>query len=127
MPWEAIMPPRSSGLVSVRTRMTRSPRSAHSAASLEFSTIRPTAAPGLAATALVRRVTSPDLSKRGNMSSDSCWPVTRVSASSSSMTPSSTSWQAILNAASAVRLPIRVCSIHSLPRWMVNSMSHRSL
>jgi hypothetical protein len=72
MPSEAIMPTRSSGLVSVRTRMTRSPRAAHSAASLELSTIRPTAAPGLAATALVSTRTSPERSKRGNISSDSC-------------------------------------------------------
>ena len=41
--------------------------------------------------------------------------------------PSSTSWVAMMNAAAAVRLPTRVCSIHSLPRSMVNSMSHRSL
>ena len=38
------------------------------------------------------------------------------SASSSSMSPSSTSCPAIRNAAAAVRLPTRVCSIHSLPR-----------
>ena len=42
------------------------------------------------------------------------------------MSPSSTSCVAIRNAAAAVRLPTRVCSIHSLPRSMVNSMSHRS-
>ena len=51
---------------------------------------------------------------------------TRDSASSRSMTPSSTSWPAMMNAAAAVRFPTRVCSIHSLWRSMVNSMSHRS-
>jgi len=34
---------------------------------------------------------------------------------------------AMTNAAAAVRLPTRVCSIQSLPRSIVNSMSHRSL
>ena len=38
-----------------------------------------------------------------------------------------TSCVAIRKAAAAVRLPTRVCSIHSLPRSIVNSMSHRSL
>ena len=51
---------------------------------------------------------------------------TRLSASSRVISCSSTSWAAIRNAAAAVRLPTRVCSIHSLPRSMVNSMSHRS-
>ena len=65
-------------------------------------------------------------SNRGNISWASWSPVTRVSASSMSMRPWSTSWVAIRNAAAAVRLPTRVCSIQSLPRSMVNSMSHRS-
>ena len=47
-------------------------------------------------------------------------------ASSMSMTPSSTSWTAMRKAAAAVRLPTRVCSIHSLPFSIVNSMSQRS-
>ena len=37
-----------------------------------------------------------------------------------------TSCTAMRKAAAAVRLPTRVCSIQSLPRSMVNSMSHRS-
>ena len=65
-------------------------------------------------------------SNRGNISWASWSPVTRCSASSRSMSPWSTSWVAIRNAAPAVRLPTRVCSIHSLLRSMVNSMSHRS-
>ena len=44
-----------------------------------------------------------------------------------SIRPSSTSWHATTNAAAAVRLPTRVCSIHSRPRSIVNSMSHMSL
>ncbi len=65
-------------------------------------------------------------SNRGNIRFASWAPVTRCSASSMSMRPSSTSWVATVNAAAAVRLPTRVCSIQSLPRSMVNSMSHRS-
>ena len=66
------------------------------------------------------------VSNCGNISCTSWAPVTRRSASSASISPSSTSWVAIRNAAAAVRLPTRVCSIQSLPRSMVNSMSHRS-
>ena len=67
-----------------------------------------------------------DVSKPGNINWASCSPVTRRRASSRVMVPSSTSWAAITNAAAGVRLPTRVCSIHSLPFSMVNSMSHRS-
>ena len=50
-------------------------------------------------------------SKRGNINWTSCAPETRRTASSMSMTPSSTSWTAIRNAAPAVRLPTRVWSM----------------
>ena len=53
-------------------------------------------------------------------------PADPGSASSSVISCSSTSCAAIRNAAAAVRFPTRVCSIHSLPRSTVNSMSHRS-
>ena len=86
----------------------------------------PTAAPGEALIALVIMVMSPLVSNRGNISRASSAPVTRVSASSRSIMPWVTSWVAIRNAAAAVRLPTRVCSIQSLPRSIVNSMSHRS-
>ncbi len=66
-------------------------------------------------------------SKRGNISWASWAPLTRWSASASSIRPWSTSWVAIRKAAAAVRLPTRVWSIHKVPRSMVNSMSHRSL
>ncbi len=46
MPWAAIMPGRSSGLVSRRTRITFSPCAASSTARRESKTTLPTAAPG---------------------------------------------------------------------------------
>ena len=126
-PWAAIMPFRSSGLVSRRTRITSSPRAAHSTAVLESNTALPTAAPGDAEIALaIRLMPSPVVSKRGNISRPSWSPVTRLSASSRSIMPWFTSCTAMRKAAAAVRLPTRVCSIQSLPRSMVNSMSHRS-
>ncbi len=67
-----------------------------------------------------------EVSNRGNISCTSWAPETRRTASSASISPSSTSWVAIRNAAAAVRLPTRVCNIQSVPRSMVNSMSHRS-
>ena len=126
MPLAAIMPCRSSGLVSRRTRMTASPAAACSTALAESNTTLPTAAPGDALTPLVIRFGSLLRSNRGNISWASWSPVTRMTASSMSMRPWSTSWVAMRKAAPAVRLPTRVCSIHSLPRSMVNSMSHRS-
>ncbi len=126
MPCEAIMPCRSSGLVSRRTRMTFSPCPASSTARGESNTTLPTAAPGEALIPLAICRTSPPVSNRGNISWASWAPVTRVSASSSSIRPCAISWVAMRNAAPAVRLPTRVCSIQSLPRSMVNSMSHRS-
>ncbi|HEX2551554.1 MAG TPA: hypothetical protein VHK64_08165 [Nocardioidaceae bacterium] len=86
----------------------------------------PTAAPGDALMPLVICFTSELASNRGNISWASWSPVTRLTASSRSIRPWSTSWMAMRKAAPAVRLPTRVCSIHSLPRSMVNSMSHRS-
>ena len=53
IPSAAIMPSRSSGLVSLRTSTTCSPRSAHALAVGESNTARPTAAPGEAAIPLV--------------------------------------------------------------------------
>src|SRR5262249_50697060 len=47
----------------------------------------------------------------------------RITASSSSIRPSATRSAAILRAALTVRLPDRVCSIHSLPSCTVNSTS----
>ena len=122
-PAAAIMPGRSSGLVSRRTRITGS---VAAAAAAESKTTRPTAAPGDAPTPTASGAGAAARSKAGNISWASCAPVTRCSASSRVISPSSTSCAAITKAAAAVRLPTRVCSIHSRPRSMVNSMSHRS-
>ena len=69
---------------------------------------------------------APSWAKCGNISWASWSPVTRPRASSSETTPSSTRSLAMRKAASAVRFPTRVWSIHSWPRSMVNSMSHMS-
>ncbi len=47
----------------------------------------------------------------------------RMTASSFEMSPSVTMSTAILTAAAAVRLPVRVWSIQSFLFWIVNSMS----
>ena len=47
----------------------------------------------------------------------------RITASDLLIKPSSAMSTAIFNAALAVRLPVRVCNIQSLPSWMVNSIS----
>lgn len=127
MPSAAIMPSRSSGFVSRRIRMTFSPERDHLIAVYESKTALPTAAPGDAAMPRPIWSTFASSSKRGNISWANCAPVTRCSASASSIRPWSTSCVAIRKAAPAVRLPTRVWSIHSCPRSMVNSMSQRSL
>lgn len=95
------------------------------AAVSESNTTRPDAAPGDAPIPRVNSWAAVERSNWGNINCPSWAPVTRRNASSMSMWPSSTSWIAMRNAAAAVRLPTRVCSIHSTPCWMVNSMSHR--
>ena len=113
MPLAATMPRRSSGLVSLRTRITSSPRSAHSTAVSESKTALPTAAPGEAFMPFATSVRSAFSSKRGNISWASWAPVTRRSDSSVSIRPSSVMCRPIRNAASGVRFPTRVCSIQS--------------
>ena len=78
-PRAAIIPCRSSGLVSLRTRMTSSPRAAQATAVSESRTILPTAAPGEAFMPIVISSRSADSSKRGNISWASWSPVTRRS------------------------------------------------
>ena len=90
MPRAATMPRRSSGLVSLRTRITSSPCSAHSTAVSESKTALPTAAPGEAFIPVASRVRSASASKRGNISWASWSPVTRSTASSMPTSPSST-------------------------------------
>lgn len=125
-PLAAIMPPRSSGLVSLRTRMTGCPACACVSAVLESNTMCPVAAPGDAAMPLPSWFLSASASNRGNISCASWAPFTRSSASSIVIRFSSTSCVAMRKAAAAVRFPTRVCSIQSLLRSIVNSMSHRS-
>ncbi len=122
----AIMPGRSSGVVSRRTRTVCSPAAARRTASAESNTATPTAAPGEAGTPWARGTRSSVVSKRGNISRVSSAPSTRIRASSAPMVPSSPRSWAMRKAASAVRLPTRVCRIHSRPRSTVNSTSHRS-
>ena len=126
MPVAAIIPSRSSGLVSLRTSTTRSPRACEATAVAESNTTLPTAAPGDAAIPRVSSLRSAAVSNWGNISWASWAPETRSSASSMVISCSSTSWVAIRKAAAAVRFPTRVCSIHSFPRSTVNSISHRS-
>ncbi len=122
----AIMPGRSSGVVSRRTRTVCSPAAARRTASAESKTATPTAAPGEAGTPWARGTSAGVVSKRGNISRVSAAPSTRTRASSALIVPSAPRSWAMRKAASAVRLPTRVCRIHSLPRSTVNSTSHRS-
>ena len=93
--------------------MTFSPERDHFTAVYESKTALPTAAPGEAAMPRPIFSTFASSSKRGNISCASWAPVTRWSASASSIRPWSTSCVAIRKAAPAVRLPTRVWSIHS--------------
>ena len=128
-PRAAIMPCRSSGLVSRRTRMTSSPRSAHSTA---VAGVEDGLADGRAGRGAHRPWRSawrsspgvePGEHQLGELVAGDpaaaprpCRSGPRRPAGWRSGTPPP-----------AVRLPTRVCSIHSLPRSIVNSMSHRSL
>ena len=81
IPFAAIMPSRSSGLVSLRTNTTCSPRSCHALAVAESNTARPTAAPGDAAIPRVSSSRCADRRLREHQQR-SCDPDTRDSASS---------------------------------------------
>ncbi len=123
MPFAAIMPCTSSGAVSTRTRITGSPLAPRSAALSASKTISPVAAPGEALSPLPAIVNFSFGSIRAWKSWSSDAASTRASASSFVMMPSWTRSSAIRTAASALRLPLRVCSIQSLPRSTVNSRS----
>jgi hypothetical protein len=85
----------------------------------------PTAAPGdtlrpLASCTAPRR----DSAENWGWRKKSTWSgLTRITASSRVIRPSSARSAAMRTAACAVRFPARVCKIHSLPRSTVNSMS----
>ena len=126
MPSAACMPWMSSGLVSMRTRITVSPvalRALSAVVGVEHDLARGRAGRGRQARGQRRRLgafgssvgCSSWSSAAGSMRSDRL--LVRRSGLRSTMST------AILSAALAVRLPVRVCSIQSLPCCTVNSMS----
>ena len=127
IPWAAFIPWISSGVVSGRTRRTFSPCSASSTASSGSKTTLPTAAPGLAARPLAITFFSALGSICGCRSVSIFSGVTRITASSFEIKPSSTISTAMRTAAAAVLLPFLVCRRYSLPFSMVNSISCISL
>ena len=132
MPLATIMPCTSSGLVSLRTRMTASPALAARSASSAVKYTLPTAAPGDAARPLATALV---LLANCGCKTESRWSaVMRMSASFLlifhlylPVPPFLAISTAMRRAAAPVRLPTRVCSIQSLPSSMVNSVSHMSL
>ena len=125
MPSELIMPAKSSGDVSRRTRMTGRPSFWAASASAVEKQICPEAAPGEAPSPVAKRaaLSKAFVSKVG-WSNLSSWPVSmRITASSFVIRPSSAKSTATATAAAAVRFPLRVCSKYSLPFSIVNSMS----
>ena len=113
IPWEAFIPVISSGDVSRRTNTTFSPRAFHSTASSAVNTILPHAAPGDAPSALAIGVAAfkAAASNCGWRSVSKLRGSIMTTASSSVLIPSSTRSHAILRAACAVLLPLRVCSM----------------
>ena len=131
MPSATIIPWTSSGLVSLRTRMTCSPLSTASSASSASKYTLPTAAPGDAASPLAMTLPVPE--NCGCSTESRCSADTRVSASCLLIFQRSlprpvpfVMSTAIRSAAAPVRLPTRVWSIHSFPCSIVNSVSHMS-
>ena len=111
MPSAACMPWMSSGLVSRRTRITFSPARACFSASSAVNTTLPEAAPGEAGRPLAITLRSALGSSVGCSSWSSEAGTMRATASFLSIRPSRTMSTAILSAALAVRLPLRVCSM----------------
>ena len=130
MPAASSMPFRSSGEVSMRTRIARwfFSLSIFSASSAK-NTTGPVAAPGDAGSPFTMTLAFfiAVLSKTGWSSSSSLAGSQRSTAVFSSIRPSRSMSMAILTIAAPVRLPLRHWSIQSLPSWIVNSMSCISL
>ena len=128
IPTALAMPCTSSGEVSWRTRMTWRPCSAAATAASGVVTISPQARPGEAPRPRVMATASARLSAAARGGSASRW-ATRCTASARDRGKSGSSAisTAMRTAAWGLRLPTRVCSIHSLPRSMVNSMSQTSV
>ncbi len=127
MPRAACMPWMSSGLVSIRTRITCSPLAARISASSELNTATPQAAPGLAGRPRDIRVRGAFGSSVGCSSWSRLAGLTRRTASSRSISPDCAISTAMRRLAPAVRLPLRVCSMYSFCCCTVNSMSCMSL
>ena len=123
IPAAACMPWISSGLVSTRTKITDSPRPARASATSAVSAIVPDAAPGEAGRPRPRQTRWASGSSVGCRSWSSDSGFIRLTASLFVISPSSAISTAILSAASAVRLPLLVCSIYSLCFSTVNSRS----
>ncbi len=111
-PREAIMPCTSSGVVSLRTRITDLPSAAHLTAVSGSNTICPAAAPGeafrpRATTLMLGRIDArvEELIERRRVD-----PARRASAPVDEALACTKS-SAIFTAASALRLPLRVCSM----------------
>ena len=111
MPSAACMPWMSSGEVSRRTRITFSPARACFSAASAVNTTLPEAAPGEAGRPLAITLRGALGSSVGCSSWSSADGTTRATASFLSISPSRTMSTAILSAALAVRLPLRVCSM----------------
>ena len=112
MPSAACMPWMSSGLVSRRTRITFSPVRACFSASSAVNTTLPEAAPGDAGKPLGDHLALRPWDRASGCRSWSSEAGTmRATASFLSIRPSRTMSTAILSAALAVRLPLRVCSM----------------
>ena len=130
IPAASSMPFRSSGEVSMRTRIAFWPVLASSfSASSAKNTTGPVAAPGEAGSPFVMTCAEAMafLSNTGCSSSSSFAGSQRSTAVFSSISPSRSMSMAILTIAAPVRLPLRHWSIQSLPSWIVNSMSCMSL
>jgi len=127
-PWAALIPWISSGDVSSRTRITFLPWLAQTTASLAVKTTWPVAAPGEAASPLARTVCFffSSWSNTGWSNWFKASGSTLSKASSIVVNFSSTRSTAILTAAIPVLLAFLVCSIYSLPSWIVNSKSWTS-
>ena len=129
IPTAECMPSISSGFVSLRTSSTASPASVRSTASAAVNASLPTAAPGEAGRPSVSSRPSflaACLAAGVKLGSSSCVKSSagmRRTAVFSSISFSLHMSQAIFTAAAPVRLPLRVCSMKSVPFSIVNSMS----
>ena len=125
IPSAALMPAKSSGLVSIRTITTCLPSSCQRSASSAKNTTWPQAAPGLAGKPRVRVLAfaNASLSNTGWSNSSNLLGSQRSKAVFSSISPSYNKSIAIFTLAVPVRLPLRVCKNHKWPSCTVNSMS----